>query len=453
MTVLSSTEPQHGSGDAGALAVALAAFTGGREPGRLHKMVGAYVLASTTWRIGKRVWDRANSELTYTVAVPVDDDIYPDVHRWVLERMSPRQRRSLTARSRPASNTSPVIGEDVRPRALRLLYDGSRSQIVEVGGHKVRVNVETPGVPAGGEDVVVSWHKRERIAFTARGVQARDAVLRMLEELAAEERHQPRVFVATRWGDWQHTNDVPVRSLDSVVLDGDRKEQLVADLRSFLADEAEYARLGIPYHRGYLFRGPPGCGKTSIAKALANEFGMDVYYVSLSSIPNDNLLFQLLGNVKSRSLVLFEDIDIAHASRKRDDGEPGVTMGGLLNGLDGVATPWGLVTVMTTNRVEVLDDALTRSGRVDRDEYFGPLDDDQLLELAQLVAGRSVVLPPLGDQTITPADAVGAMKAHIGDPDSMLTSLRQLIATTTAPEVPHQEPVVKIPPFAWPGRR
>jgi len=68
---------------------------------------------------------------------------------------------------------------------------------------------------------------------------------------------------------------------------------------------------------------------------------------------------------------LLEDVDVFHSATERDDEGSGVTLSGLLNALDGIATPRGLLTVTTTNDPSALDVAVIRPGRVDLSEQFG----------------------------------------------------------------------------------
>ena len=86
-------------------------------------------------------------------------------------------------------------------------------------------------------------------------------------------------------------------------------------------------------------------------------------------------------------MLLLEDIDVFHAMTERSDDEPGATLATMLNALDGIWTPHGLITVMTTNKKEELDEAVIREGRVDVDEEFTVLDRDQAERLASYFAG------------------------------------------------------------------
>lgn len=393
---------------------------GERGTNRLRKLLGAYVIANSTFSVAKRSLTKLSGELAYTVAVASNDDIYPDVHRWLLDSLPARRRRALLAKTSRRND----VDESSETSELRMFYDGSRSQVLHLDGCRVRVNVERPDSsksPSSDEGAAMRWlAERERIVFTARTLAARDAVVKFLDEITASKaKAPPRLYVAGRYGGWTRAV-VPLRQLESVVLSRGQKELLVDDLASFLAREQDYSRLGIPYHRGYLLHGPPGTGKTSMAKALANEFHLDVYYIALPAVPSDTHLIDLLTGVEPRSMLLLEDIDIVHGSRERDDSQPGVTLSGLLNGLDGFLTPHGLITVMTTNRREVLDPALVRPGRVDLDLRIGSVDDAQFRELARMLMGVEIGNDVKVKRPLMPADIVEVAKQWLGRTDSPL---------------------------------
>jgi chaperone BCS1 len=199
---------------------------------------------------------------------------------------------------------------------------------------------------------------------------------------------------------WDYVEGYAPRLLDSVVLEPGEKEHLLQDMAQFRRSKQRYERLGVPYHRGYLFYGPPGTGKTSLVSALAAHFGLSVYIVNLSDF-TDRSLMSAINQVPRNSVLLFEDIDCMRGgqSRARTDSsggqegsaalstkenvsaQNGITLSGLLNVLDGFHAPTGVLFVMTTNHVEKLDQALLRPGRIDYKLYLGRASDHQKVEL------------------------------------------------------------------------
>jgi mitochondrial chaperone BCS1 len=89
---------------------------------------------------------------------------------------------------------------------------------------------------------------------------------------------------------WDYVEGYAPRLLASVILQPGEKEHLVADVKNFRASKRRYARLGIPYHRGYLLYGPPGTGKTSLVSALAAHFGLSVYVINLTDFTDRSLM-------------------------------------------------------------------------------------------------------------------------------------------------------------------
>lgn len=195
------------------------------------------------------------------------------------------------------------------------------------------------------------------------------------------------------------------RPLSTVILSEAKKKTLVEDLSDYLAPSTRrwYSNRGIPYRRGYLLYGPPGTGKSSLSLALAGHFGMRIYIVGLNSISsNEENLSNLFAELPRRCVVLLEDIDTAGLTNTREtctppanltgNGEANKTnqldkpansdtfgrlsLSGLLNILDGVASQEGRVLIMTTNHMDKLDSALIRPGRVDMAIEFGRADGD-----------------------------------------------------------------------------
>ncbi|KDN72315.1 putative mitochondrial chaperone bcs1 [Colletotrichum sublineola] len=123
-----------------------------------------------------------------------------------------------------------------------------------------------------------------------------------------------------------------------------------------------------------------------LSMSITGCFGLDIYVLSLAGI-NDGRLSALFAELPQRCVVLLEDVDAVGTTQSRDadanesdlgsevsrgsSKPPGtLSLSGLLNVLDGVASQEGCVLIMTTNHIEHLDDALIRPGRVDKKIKF-----------------------------------------------------------------------------------
>ncbi|GKT92448.1 mitochondrial chaperone BCS1 [Colletotrichum tofieldiae] len=139
--------------------------------------------------------------------------------------------------------------------------------------------------------------------------------------------------------------------------------------------------------------------------SIAGCFGLDIYVLSLAGI-NDMRLSALFTELPQRCVVLLEDVDAVGTTRSReadtDDSDsrseasrgssktPGtLSLSGLLNVLDGVASQEGRVLIMTTNHIEHLDDALIRPGRVDKKIEFQLAGSDVITKLFRTVFEQS----------------------------------------------------------------
>ncbi|CAG9805919.1 unnamed protein product [Chironomus riparius] len=225
----------------------------------------------------------------------------------------------------------------------------------------------------------VPW---ETVTLTAFG-RDKNIYFRMLEEarqLALKSTEGKTIMYTADTNDWKpFGHPRQRRPLSSVVLDEGISERISNDCKEFIQNQKWYSERGIPYRRGYLLHGPPGCGKSSYVTALAGELEYGICLLNMSNRSmDDSRLNGLLNIAPQQTIILLEDIDAAFVSREETDeqklqyrGLNRVTLSGLLNALDGVASSEGRIVFMTTNYLDRLDPALIRPGRVDLKEFIG----------------------------------------------------------------------------------
>lgn len=155
------------------------------------------------------------------------------------------------------------------------------------------------------------------------------------------------------------------------------KEELL-EIIDYLKNPRFYQNLGIALPKGVLLVGPPGVGKTMIAKAVAGEASVPFFYQSGSSFVQiyagmgAKRVRELFMKAKANapSIVFIDEIDAvgkARGSARSDERE--ATLNQLLTEMDGFEDSSGVIVIAATNKIEVLDEALLRSGRFDRRIY------------------------------------------------------------------------------------
>jgi cell division protease FtsH len=158
----------------------------------------------------------------------------------------------------------------------------------------------------------------------------------------------------------------------------DEAKAELQEVVNFLNDPDSYGRLGARIPKGVLLVGPPGTGKTLLARAVAGEAGVPFYSISGAEFVE---MFVGVGAARVRdlfeqarkaapSIIFIDELDALGRARGFSPmggyDEKEQTLNQLLNELDGFDTSQGIVLLAATNRPEILDPALLRAGRFDR---------------------------------------------------------------------------------------
>ena len=155
---------------------------------------------------------------------------------------------------------------------------------------------------------------------------------------------------------------VTASSWDDLVLPAQMARDIRSNVEGFFASPERYAALGIPHRRGFLFTGPPGCGKTLTLKTLASNTPAKFISVLGTADVDDSMLRNALDLAQgcTPAVVLLEDLD-------RIVNAKGVSMSHFLNLLDGLKVLNGVLVIATCNEPDRLDPALIhRPSRFDR---------------------------------------------------------------------------------------
>lgn len=431
--------------------------TGDRRPlTRVEHLVAAAGLIQS----GISLYDRAvktrdalRQRRWYVVTVSEDQPIWWDLQARLLALIPEHEQRSLSA----------IYDRDLKRDPIALWYDGAKTHPVTIGGHTVKVTVlngESSGEavsssllvddprPASGSGGGSSKRTKRTVQFDCPTLPARVAVTSWLADIAAARRgreNPPEFHIVSRWGGWDGMPESGRREPETVILRAGLMESILDDISTFLSSRDLYERAGIPYHRGYLLSGPPGGGKSSIARAIAARFNLDLWYVPLGDIPDDANLLQLIASINTGGVLLLEDVDVFNAATTRTETttKPEASLSGVLNALDGVATPPGLIKIATTNHRERLDPAVTRPGRFDMDLSIDHIDDDQARRLFRLVfpdaADELTLVNPTG-RGVSAAEVLEACKPRLNDPIGAADAFNTLVASKAPADPPTPRP-------------
>ncbi len=183
----------------------------------------------------------------------------------------------------------------------------------------------------------------------------------------------------TKFLGWHHTDigaPKPKSPMEGLYY-SDEVLSLIEEIKLWYNDEQWFVERKVPWRMGISIDGPPGTGKSSFVKVIAQMFGIPIFKFDLPSMDNQELTKAWkMCTGRAPCIILFEDLDRVFNGRdlliNQDfNGKGKLTLDALLNCISGVENSDGVLTIVTSNNPQSLDQALRRGGRLDRQITIG----------------------------------------------------------------------------------
>jgi len=262
------------------------------------------------------------------------------------------------------------------------------------------------------------------------------------------------------------------RTFDTIFFE--EKDRYIKNLKFFIENEEWYIKKGLPYHYGILLHGEPGCGKTSIIKATLKYTDRNAIIIPLDRIQTcgelENIFFNNDVNDKyipnNKRIYIFDDIDclcdivkdrelennkidndifnidlltkIVNINDKKIVQKPDdkLTLGCLLNIIDGILEIPGRIIILTTNYVDKIDKALLRPGRIDNNICLKKANIQIIKELLSffyeidMVNIHNLCKDKLVDYKLTPAQVMNICQTNINKIENAIEEIYFLCKLT-----------------------
>ena len=242
----------------------------------------------------------------------------------------------------------------------------------------------------------------------------------------------------------KNTNDEKRKTTFDDVAGADEEKEELAEVVEFLKAPEKYNKLGARIPKGVLLVGPPGTGKTLLARAVAGEAGVPFFSISGSDFVEmfvgvgASRVRDLFDQAKKNSpcIIFIDEIDAVGRQRGAGLGggndERGQTLNQLLVEMDGFGANEGVILIAATNRPDVLDPALMRPGRFDRQVVVSYPDVNGREAILKVHARKKPLAPDVNLKTIakTTAGFTGADLENLLNEAALLAARKDKKAIT-----------------------
>lgn len=297
------------------------------------------------------IWKFIKRKATYTVMIDQSSELYRDVGEWVHIHFKDNLRSINVFTKYDDTVYIPADDSFYIFRSRRFIRMSFSSEKMESTG--------------GSTNLSLRFY-----TFRISSIFGKSAIQSLLKEITtfSEEKRRGKkevevYSVFNGYGEWQREYGIKLKPLNTIFIDEDVKKSLINDITDFMNSRDFYEKRGISYRRGYMFDGPPGSGKSSLIMGIANEFKRDLYRMNLGVFESEAYFERSLSNVSKGSIIAIEDGDSFFNKR---ESKCKISFSGFINAISGLCNREDIIFVITTNHPEVFDEALMRTGRIDK---------------------------------------------------------------------------------------
>lgn len=373
------------------------------------------------------IWNRIMTLISYRVTIYQTDELYDYITYWI--------RDNHNSKARNVEYSTRVVNDDY-PITESASTGKKAKEIKEIPiedffylrkyGRWIRISF--------GRDKLENANNLKSVYlkhYTFKGIFAARSIRKLTNEINehyGNSKREPRFYIS-RGHYFSYMQNITGKPLSQVVLNHVLKNEILNDINTWRDSKDEYDRRGIAHKRGHCYFGPPGTGKTTLARAIAMEYEMDVYNVNLNNIDGDDTMLSMFCEINPGSILLFEDIDAYFNKRDAINEKSTITFSGLLNALDGAVNLNDVLIIFTTNHIENLDPALLRPGRIDIIKEISFANNTEINEYLSMFYSKDIKIP--FDMTTSMCNVQNACLANPDNSDRAIETLRAMLITLT----------------------
>ena len=374
--------------------------------------------------VPKLIWSRVSILISYKVTIYQTDELYEYITYWIRDNHKSKARN--VEYSTKAVDDDYHLGSDSSGKKAKEIKEVPVEDYFYLRKYGRLLHISF------GRDKLQNANNLKSVYlkhYTFKGIFASRSIRKLINEINqhyGNVRKDPRFYIS-RGHYFSYMQNITGKPLSQVVLNKNLKSDILTDITTWRDSKDEYVRRGISHKRGHCYFGPPGTGKTTLARAIAIEYEMDVYNVNLNNIDGDDDMISMFTEINPDSILLFEDIDAYFDKRDAINKKSKITFSGLLNALDGAINLNNVLVIFTTNHIDNLDPALLRPGRIDVIKEIGFASNNEINEYMSMFYQKNVEIP--FDMTTSMCNVQNSCLANPEDPDKAIETLKALLIT------------------------